>query len=116
MQNLRRHRVESRDRLAVPLRIIAQEMLRQQLNIFAPLSQGRNLDRDDAQPIVEILPEATFGDLLIKITIRRSDYTYIDWNLLGRSYRTDTPFLQAVFQIVLGGAIVLAVGILIGAS
>jgi erythrin-vacuolar iron transport family protein len=28
----------------------------------------------------------------------------------------DTPFLQAVFQIVLGGVIVLGVGILIGAS
>jgi hypothetical protein len=28
----------------------------------------------------------------------------------------DTPFLHAVFQIVLGGAIVLAVGILIGAA
>jgi rubrerythrin len=33
-----------------------------------------------------------------------------------RSRYMDTPFLQAVFQIVLGGAIVLAVGILIGAS
>jgi hypothetical protein len=28
----------------------------------------------------------------------------------------DTPFLQAVFQIVLGGVIVLTVGILIGAA
>jgi hypothetical protein len=28
----------------------------------------------------------------------------------------DTPFLKAVFQVVLGGVIVLAVGILIGAS
>jgi len=28
----------------------------------------------------------------------------------------DTPFLQAVFQIVLGGSIVLAVGVLIGAA
>jgi hypothetical protein len=28
----------------------------------------------------------------------------------------DTPFLQAVFQVVLGGVIVLGVGILIGAS
>ena len=28
----------------------------------------------------------------------------------------DTPFLHAVFQIVLGGVIVLAVGILIGAA
>lgn len=33
-----------------------------------------------------------------------------------RSRYMDTPFLQAVFQIVLGGAIVLAVGILIGAA
>jgi len=28
----------------------------------------------------------------------------------------DTPFLQAAFQIVLGGVIVLGVGILIGGS
>jgi len=33
-----------------------------------------------------------------------------------RAKYMDTPFLQAVFQIVLGGAIVLGVGILIGAS
>ena len=33
-----------------------------------------------------------------------------------RSRYMDTPFLQAVFQIVRGGAIVLAVGILIGAA
>ena len=32
-----------------------------------------------------------------------------------RARYMDTPFLQAVFQIVLGGAIVLGVGILIGA-
>ncbi len=33
-----------------------------------------------------------------------------------RAHYMDTPFLQAVFQIVLGGAIVLGVGILIGAA
>jgi rubrerythrin len=33
-----------------------------------------------------------------------------------RSRYMDTPFLQAVFQIVLGGVIVLGVGILIGAA
>ncbi|MBV9457393.1 MAG: rubrerythrin [Bradyrhizobium sp.] len=33
-----------------------------------------------------------------------------------RSHYMDTPFLQAVFQVVLGGVIVLSVGILIGAS
>ena len=33
-----------------------------------------------------------------------------------RSHSMDTPFLQAVFQVVLGGVIVLGVGILIGAS
>jgi rubrerythrin len=33
-----------------------------------------------------------------------------------RTRYMDTPFLQAVFQIVLGGVIVLAVGILIGAA
>jgi len=33
-----------------------------------------------------------------------------------RAHYMDTPFLQAVFQIVLGGVIVLAVGILIGGA
>jgi erythrin-vacuolar iron transport family protein len=33
-----------------------------------------------------------------------------------RTLYMDTPFLQAAFQVVLGGAIVLGVGILIGAS
>ena len=33
-----------------------------------------------------------------------------------RSHYMDTPFLKAVFQVVLGGVIVLGVGILIGAS
>jgi hypothetical protein len=33
-----------------------------------------------------------------------------------RARYMDTPFLKAVFQVVLGGVIVLAVGILIGAS
>ena len=33
-----------------------------------------------------------------------------------RSHYMDTPFLRAVFQVVLGGVIVLGVGILIGAS
>ena len=33
-----------------------------------------------------------------------------------RARYMDTPFLQAVFQVVLGGVIVLAIGILIGAS
>ena len=33
-----------------------------------------------------------------------------------RAHYMDTPMLKAIFQIVLGGAIVLATGILIGAS
>ena len=33
-----------------------------------------------------------------------------------RAHYMDTPFLQAIFQIVLGGVIVLGVGILIGAA
>ena len=38
------------------------------------------------------------------------------WAIAFIRAHMDTPFLQAVFQIVLGGVIVLAVGILIGAS
>jgi VIT1/CCC1 family predicted Fe2+/Mn2+ transporter len=33
-----------------------------------------------------------------------------------RTHYMDTPFLQAVFQVVVGGVLVFAVGILIGSS
>jgi hypothetical protein len=33
-----------------------------------------------------------------------------------RTHYLDTPFLQAVFQVVVGGVLVFAVGILIGSS
>jgi erythrin-vacuolar iron transport family protein len=33
-----------------------------------------------------------------------------------RTYYMDTPFLQAAFQVVVGGVLVFAVGILIGSS
>jgi hypothetical protein len=33
-----------------------------------------------------------------------------------RTHYMDTPFLQAAFQVIVGGALVFAVGILIGSS
>ena len=64
--------------------------------------------------VPEFLPERVLGSrprsLGVVVFFELWAIAYI------RARYMDTPFLQAVFQIVLGGVIVLAVGILIGAA
>jgi hypothetical protein len=44
-----------------------EEMVDEQWNIFFPLSEGREMERDNAQPIKKIFPEFTFFDTIGQI-------------------------------------------------
>src|ERR1700748_704607 len=64
-----------------------------------------------------LVPDSWANAFLIGNTIAGVVVFFELWAIaLIRSRYMDTPFLQAVFQIVLGGVIVLGVGILIGAA
>jgi hypothetical protein len=56
---------------AVAFAVEAQEVLCQQGNVVAPLAQGRHPDIDDVEPIIEVLTEVPFLDLLLEVAIGR---------------------------------------------
>jgi erythrin-vacuolar iron transport family protein len=64
-----------------------------------------------------LVPDSLPNAFLIATTIAGIVVLFELWAIaFVRARYMDTPFLQAVFQIVLGGVIVLAVGILIGSA
>jgi hypothetical protein len=61
------------DRSSLPLKL-SKEMVDQKRNVGNALSQGRDGNRDDTQPIIEVFSEISPGDLFFKISIgRRND-------------------------------------------
>ena len=56
----------------------ADEVLGEARDVFAPLAQRRILDREDAEPIKQILAEAAGDDLVFQVAIGRGDDAHID--------------------------------------
>src|SRR3974390_526468 len=48
-------------------------MLRERLDFVASFAQGRQLDWNHGQPVIEIFPEAAFGDHLLQIGVGGGD-------------------------------------------
>src|SRR6185369_9069813 len=68
-----------------------QEKLDQSRYILTPLPQGRDMDRKDIQPVIEIFPEGSALNRFFKITVCGGDNPDIDFDALcsaDASYRT----------------------------
>ena len=57
-QDLHRRGIEPGERLAIALRVLAQEVLGEQRDVLAPIAQRRQVDLDGVQPEEQVLPEA----------------------------------------------------------
>src|SRR5262245_59075760 len=65
-------------------------MLQEQRNVVAPFPQGRDVELNDVQPIVQVLAERARRDLVAKITIGCRDQT----SLVVLRWRVWTPRLH----------------------
>ena len=52
---------------------VREEVLGDEGDVLRPLAQRRKVDRDDAQAVVEVLPEAPRPDRLQQVLVRRGD-------------------------------------------
>ena len=73
---------------------LKDEVLEQQRDVFAPISQRWDLDGDDVQAIIEVLPKAVLPAHLLKVVFRRCDHAAIDGDRRVRTQAFDPPFLQ----------------------
>ena len=75
-----------RDRFGQPVR--------QQDNVVAPISERRQVDRDDIEAIEQVFAKAPLGDFAQGIAIGGADDADIDGFGLGRSDPLDHPRLD----------------------
>jgi len=80
-----------------------QEVVHQQRDVVAAAIQGRQIDRDDVQPVVEVGAEAALGHLLLEIAVGRGDHPQVDLDRLARTHRIDLALLQHPQQLDLDG-------------
>src|SRR5262245_65650905 len=64
--------------LPEPLTCLAQEKGAQVRDLLPPLAQGRDVNPDHAEAVVQILPEFPFGHTLLEIGIRGCQHTDVD--------------------------------------
>src|SRR5438874_12014584 len=75
--------------VAMLLPVIAQEVIGEQRNVFRTLLEARYVDRDDAQPIVQIFTQCARFDGVLWIAIRRRDEAHVDNRI--RRLAADAP-------------------------
>jgi nitroreductase len=71
----------------VPRRELVEKVLRQERDVLRPITERRDLDREDTQPVVQVLTERLFADGLLHVTVGGGDDTDVD---LPRA-RADDP-------------------------
>ena len=75
-------------------RVMGNEVPYQQRNIFLPISQGRDIEAQNIQPIVKIASKTALVDFLLEFTVGGRDDADIDRYDLVRTERADFHFLN----------------------
>ena len=68
---------EARDRLVVLGSIDPDEVLREQRDVLPAVAQRRDRDHDDAEAVVEVVPEPSLRDHLLQVHVGRGDDPHV---------------------------------------
>ena len=63
-------------------------------DVLHPLAEGREVQRDHVQPVVEVAPEIAAADLFLEIAVRRGNNAHVDAHCLGGPHGDDLSLLQ----------------------
>src|SRR6266852_861654 len=102
---------ENRERLrAHPLHGLAElggdfpdEMRSQEGDVLAALSEGRQVDGNDVEPVEEVLSKDSVGDRLGDVAIRGGDQPYVDFDVARIADAADLPLLDRTQELHLDG-------------
>src|SRR6266508_582524 len=73
----------------------------QQWDILRPLPEGRELNRNDVQPVEEVLSQDAVGDRLGDVAVRGGDQSYVDLDVAGVADAADLPLLDHAQELYL---------------
>jgi hypothetical protein len=80
---------------------MGEEVIRQQLDVLASLAQRRQRDREDIQPVVEILAQPAVLYQLRGVAVRGRDHTHVHGHALGAAHAEDPAGLEHAQQLAL---------------
>src|SRR5205814_2092406 len=81
--------------------VARQEVGREQRNVAAALSKGRNDERDDVEPVEQVTAERSVRDRRLQVLVRRRDEAEVDGFRLAPAHRLDLALLQDAEQLAL---------------
>src|SRR5690242_2194508 len=79
-------------------RVLAQEVRDQQVNVFASLSQRRQVQLNDVESIEQVAAKSSGGGQLLEVGITRSYHTRSDFYRLSAADRNHLALLQDAQQ------------------
>ena len=91
--------VDPADLAAVLLGVALQEELDQRRDVLAALAQGRQVDRDDVEPVVQVLAEPAGVDLVEQVAVGGGDDPGVDLDGAGVADPLELPLLQDAEQL-----------------
>ncbi len=77
-QHLHRAALEAGQALAVSLRVLAEEVLREQRRVFAAIAERGDADLDRVEPEEQVLAEPARGHFIIQVRVGRRDDADVD--------------------------------------
>ena len=92
--------VEMRLMLALVLaRELLEEVIDEQQHVGLPLAQRRHEDREDVEPVVEVLAERAGGDRPLEVLVGRGDQPHVGLDGLGAADALELALLQHAQQL-----------------
>ena len=92
-------RRDGRDGLAVRGGELLEKVLDQERDVVAPLAQGRELDADDLEAVIEVLAELPFGDGVGQVAMRGRDQADVDLDRLVAAHADDLAAFEHAQQL-----------------
>ena len=77
-------------------------MLGEDADVLAALAQRRHVERDDVEPVVEVLAEALLLHHMAEVLVRRGDDADVHADRLGGAEPLELAFLQHAQDLRLG--------------
>ena len=68
-----------------------EEVLDEQRDVLAPIAQRRQRDRDDVEPVEQVLAELAVRDRLLQVAVGRGDDPDVDLDRLGAADAAELP-------------------------
>ena len=83
--------------------MLFQEVINKDRNIFAPLTQRRDINRENIDAIVEVVAKSAVGHHRPEVAVCRRNYADVNADLVSTTDPPDLSFLQGTQELCLHG-------------